>query len=80
VGIGGQYLDTDQTLQFFRTEHEESRLLDRRSRGVWQGIEEKSMHEKARKIADEIISDKNGYKLPDAVQGKVEEIYRKNFP
>ncbi|UCB44863.1 MAG: hypothetical protein JSV25_11680 [Spirochaetota bacterium] len=43
VGIRGHYLDTGQTLQFFNVEHEESALLDRRSRGVWLKTGEKSV-------------------------------------
>jgi trimethylamine--corrinoid protein Co-methyltransferase len=79
VGIGGHYLDTDQTLQFFKTEHEENVLLDRRSRDVWRETSEKSVHEKAKKVAADIIASENEYGLPDGIKGKIEEIYRRNI-
>ena len=79
VGIGGHYLDTDQTLQFFKTEHEESALLDRRSRGVWLETSEKTIYEKAKRIADDIISSDNEYSLPDKAMGELENIYRRNI-
>ncbi|UCB47226.1 MAG: trimethylamine methyltransferase family protein [Spirochaetota bacterium] len=78
VGIGGQYLDTEQTLQFFRTEHQESTLLDRRSRGVWNGIEEKDIYDKAAKMMDDIIAEQSDHQLSDKVRGQIDDIYRKN--
>ena len=77
IGIGGNYLAIEQTLNLFKTEHEYSELFDRRSRGAWNNIEEKSMYEKAKKIADDIISNKNEYVLPDKVIGEIEEVYLK---
>jgi trimethylamine--corrinoid protein Co-methyltransferase len=77
IGIGGNYLATEQTLNLFKTERESSELFDRRSRGTWNNIEEKSMYEKAKKIADDIISNKNEYVLPDKVIGEIEEVYLK---
>jgi trimethylamine--corrinoid protein Co-methyltransferase len=79
VGIGGNYLETEQTLQYFKTEHATSELLDRRSREVWNGIEEKGIYEKAKKCAGDILSDDEHYTLPDRVMEEVDRIYRRSL-
>ena len=78
VGIRGHYLDTGQTLQFFNFEHEESALLDRRSRGVWLKTGEKSVQVMAKKIAFEIIARENEYTLKDYVREEIERTYRRS--
>jgi trimethylamine--corrinoid protein Co-methyltransferase len=79
VGIGGHYLDTEQTLRFFKTEHEESVLFDRRSRGVWRETSEKSVYAKAKKIAADIIASEIEYTLPDKIKAEIDTIYRRNL-
>ena len=77
IGIGGNFLETEQTLKLFKTEHDQTELFDRRARGVWDTIEEKSMYDKALKIANDIISQKSEPVLSDKITGEIEEIYLK---
>jgi trimethylamine--corrinoid protein Co-methyltransferase len=79
VGIGGNYLETDQTLRFFRTEHVESVLQDRRSRGAWEGINERTMYDKAKKVAADLIMSSDTYVLSDKTRGELEKIYARNL-
>jgi trimethylamine--corrinoid protein Co-methyltransferase len=75
VGIGGNFLESEQTLKLFKTEHEQTELLDRRAREVWERIKEKNIYEKALKKACDYISEKNDYVLPDGIIGEIEKIY-----
>jgi trimethylamine--corrinoid protein Co-methyltransferase len=75
TGIGGNFLETEQTLVLFKTEHEQTELLDRRARGVWDDIKEKSIYEKALKTAKDIISQRSYSVLSDKIIGDIEEIY-----
>ena len=79
IGTGGNFLETEQTLKLFKTEHEQAELLDRRARGVWEGIEEKDIYQKALKIANDIISQKNERVLSDKIIGEIEDIYSRYF-
>jgi trimethylamine---corrinoid protein Co-methyltransferase len=78
VGIGGSYINTDQTLEFYKTEHEQFGLLDRRPRNAWINTPDKDMYSKAKNIISEIQSASNKKSiLPDKVLGELEEIYLK---
>jgi trimethylamine--corrinoid protein Co-methyltransferase len=75
IGIGGNFLETEQTLKLFKTEHEPTELMDRRARDVWDGIKQKDIYGKALKTAGDYISQKNDYILSDKIVGEIEEIY-----
>ena len=75
IGIGGNYLNTEETLKLYKSEHEATDLLDRRSRGSWNKIEDKGIYSKARKIMENIIASDSKSVLADRTLGEIQEVY-----
>jgi len=74
VGPGGQFLDTEHTARFFRTEHFLTRLLDRNPFEKWQQSGSKSLEDRANEKVREILATHRPAPIPDAAQGVIESV------
>ncbi|MCL4377256.1 MAG: trimethylamine methyltransferase family protein [Actinobacteria bacterium] len=70
IGIGGDFLSTEQTLNLYKTEHETFELLDRSSRNSWDVSGGKDMYKRAKKIAEDLIINRSQCLLPDKISAR----------
>jgi trimethylamine--corrinoid protein Co-methyltransferase len=74
VGPGGQFLDTDSTLRYFRTEHFMPRLLNRQNFTRWSQSGAQNLADRANARAREILSSHCPPPLPAAATAAIEKI------
>ena len=74
VGPGGQFLDTDSTLRYFRTEHFMPRLLNRQNFTRWSQSGAQNLADRANARAREILSSHRPPPLPAAATAAIEKI------
>jgi len=77
VGPGGHFLAEKHTLQHFKEEHLFSELMDRRSYAAWKKAGSKSLVEKAREKAKEILKEHQPTPLDKDVQKEISDIIRR---
>ncbi len=76
VGIGGEFLSHDSTLNDFREANWESLIFERIMLRKWRDIGEPDIRDKCRKIAKERIKQYE-YNLPSDVSKEMNKIYNK---
>jgi trimethylamine--corrinoid protein Co-methyltransferase len=74
VGPGGQFLDTENTLRHFRTEHFLPRLLDRRNFARWSQSGCQDVADRANARVREILSSHYPPPLPEGAETVIERI------
>jgi trimethylamine--corrinoid protein Co-methyltransferase len=74
VGPGGQFLDSEHTARFFRTDHFLTRLLDRNPFDTWQRNGSKTLEDRANEKVREILATYQPAPLSDAAQQVIGEV------
>jgi trimethylamine--corrinoid protein Co-methyltransferase len=75
TGVGGNFLDTDHTLQYFQKEHRLPHGLNRKDRTAWLADGAKDLNCLAQERAITILQGDQGVPLDEAVQREPEDIY-----
>ena len=79
TGFGGNFLETDHTMEHFREELRSSRLPNREHRIMWERKGSKTVDEKAADTVNGILSAKTDYYLTGAQMEKMEKIKNKKM-
>jgi len=74
VGVGGQFLGTEHTARFFRTDHFLTRLLDRNTFDKWQQNGSKTLEDRANEKVRRILASHRPAPLPEAARGVIETV------
>jgi trimethylamine--corrinoid protein Co-methyltransferase len=74
VGPAGNFLDTDHTLRFFRTEHFIPRLLDRQNYTKWVETGSKDLGQRARERVHELLASHRPAPVPDQARQTIAEV------
>lgn len=77
VGPGGQFLNTEHTARFFRTDHFLTRLLDRNPFDTWQRNGAKTLEDRANEKVREILATHQPAPLPDGAQQVIENVLKR---
>ena len=74
VGVGGQFLGTEHTARFFRTDHFLTRLLDRNTFDKWQREGSKTLADRANEKVRGILASHRPAPLSEAARGVIETV------
>lgn len=75
LGPGGNYLDSEHTLKFFRQEsYYPGRVIDRSSRSDWTRQGESSIFSRAREITAELLSSRSTKPLTEETQENLSQV------
>jgi trimethylamine--corrinoid protein Co-methyltransferase len=74
VGVGGQFLATEHTARFFRTDHFLTRLLDRNTFDKWQREGSKTLADRANEKVLGILASHRPAPIPEAARGVIETV------
>lgn len=74
VGPGGNFLSDDHTMNHFREEHWQPRLMDRWNYETWATQGEETMADRIRERTREILATHKGPQVSDEVKEKIEAI------
>jgi trimethylamine--corrinoid protein Co-methyltransferase len=77
VGPGGNFLQEDHNVKYFRTEHWVPSLMDRQAREAWETTGAKTMGDRIRDKVRHILQTHKAPALSDAVLNELERLRRK---
>jgi trimethylamine--corrinoid protein Co-methyltransferase len=76
VGPGGQYLDQEHTMRFYRENHYLPTLFDRNVRGTWENNGSKDVVQVAKLRVDKLLTEHTAPPLEDKVLQELERIWQ----
>lgn len=76
VGPGRQFLDTDHTLRYFRTDHFLPRLLDRSNFGRWQQLGSLDLADRANQFVSRVLAAHTPAPLPNGAREVIAKVLR----